>query len=168
MTEAIIESGIHDAIAHKLNQQGKLSRRAVAEAIINNVRKTIIREHLTDPKFYDEMSKLLNDLIKQSREDTASYERFLEAAEALAKKLGKKNTASYPQVLTGHPEAIVLFNNLGSLPATIVPMPGGRRGKGEAGLGDRPDHAREGPGGLEGRRHAREAGAQRPLPPSGT
>ena len=134
LTEAIIESGIHDAIAHKLNQQGKLSRRAVAEAIINNVRKTIIREHLTDPKFYDEMSKLLNDLIKQSREDTESYERFLEAAEALAKKLGKKNTASYPQVLTGHPEAIVLFNNLGSLPATKFQCPADEEGKAKLAL----------------------------------
>src|SRR5690606_721685 len=61
LVELIIETGIHDAIARKLNDRGKLSNNAVAEGIINNVRKTIIREQLTDPKFYEEMSKLLDD-----------------------------------------------------------------------------------------------------------
>jgi type I restriction enzyme R subunit len=61
------QTGIHDAIAKKLNEKGKLSKNAIAEGIINNVRKTIIRDQLTDPKFYAQMSKLLDDLIKQSR-----------------------------------------------------------------------------------------------------
>ncbi len=65
LTEMIIETGIHDAIARKLNAKGKLSNNAIAEGIINNVRKTIIRDQLTDPRFYAEMSKLLDDLIKQ-------------------------------------------------------------------------------------------------------
>ena len=64
LTELIIETGIHDAIARKLNDKGKLSKNAVAEGIINNVRKTIIRDQLTDPRFYDQMSKLLEDLIR--------------------------------------------------------------------------------------------------------
>ena len=37
LTEAIIETGIHDAIARKLNEKGKLSKNAIAEGIINNV-----------------------------------------------------------------------------------------------------------------------------------
>jgi type I restriction enzyme R subunit len=81
LTEAIIQTGIHDAIAQKLNQKGKLSKRAIAETIINNVRKTIIRDQLTDPKFYEEMSQLLKDLIQQKRDDTESYEKFLKQAE---------------------------------------------------------------------------------------
>ena len=90
LTELIIETGIHDAIARKLNEKGKLSRNAIAEGIINNVRKTIIRDQLTDPRFYEEMSKLLDDLIKQSRADTAAYEEFLKKAEALVKRLAQK------------------------------------------------------------------------------
>jgi len=43
LVELIIETGIHDAIAKKLNEKGKLSKNAIAEGIINNVRKTIIR-----------------------------------------------------------------------------------------------------------------------------
>jgi type I restriction enzyme R subunit len=87
LTELIVETGIHDAIARKLNEKGKLSRNAIAEGIINNVRKTIIREQLTDPRFYEQMSKLLDDLIKQNRTDTAAYEAFLRNAEDLVKRL---------------------------------------------------------------------------------
>ncbi|CAM2973821.1 type I restriction endonuclease subunit R [Dichelobacter nodosus] len=115
LTELIIETGIHDAIAKKFNQKGKLSNNAIAEGIINNIRKTIVREQLTDPKFYDEISKLLEDLIKQQCDDTAAYKQFLQKVEELVKKMATKNTGNYPRVLNGHPEAIVLFNNLASI-----------------------------------------------------
>jgi type I restriction enzyme R subunit len=59
------------------------------------------------------MSKLLDDLIKQNRADTAAYEQFLKQAEALVKRLaGKQPAAGIPATLHGKPEAIVLFNNL--------------------------------------------------------
>ena len=113
LTELIVKTGIHDAIAHKLNEKGKLSKNAVAEGIINNVRKTIIRDQLTDPRFYAEMSKLLDDLIKQSRADASAYEAFLKKAEELVKRMDKKDTvAGVPAILHSKPEAIVLFNNL--------------------------------------------------------
>ena len=113
LTDLIIKTGIHDAIARKLNEKGKLTRNAVAEAIINNVRKTIIRDQLTDPMFYAEMSKLLEDLIQQKRNDTASYEQFLRNAEALAKQLGQgRGENNVPAELHGNKEATVLYNNL--------------------------------------------------------
>jgi type I restriction enzyme R subunit len=124
LTEAIIETGIHDAIAQKLNRKGNLSKNAIAEGIINNVRKTIIRDQLTDPKFYDEMSKLLDDLIKQKRDDTASYELFLKEAERMIQQLGRKQpTVNIPAVLHGNSEATVLFNNLATIPATTFQCP---------------------------------------------
>lgn len=124
LTELIIETGIHDAIAKKLNQQGKLSKNAIAEGIINNVRKTIIRDQLTDPRFYAQMSKLLDDLIKQSRDDTAAYEEFLRKAEDLVKRLAAKQPeAGVPAALHGNHEAAVLYNNLGSIPATTFRYP---------------------------------------------
>ena len=113
LTELIIETGIHDAIAKQLNQKGKLSKNAIAEGIINNVRKTIIRDQLTDPRFYEEISKLLEDLIKQKRDAAESYENFLKQAEELVKKMGGKTPSSgVPAVLHGKPEATVIFNNL--------------------------------------------------------
>lgn len=113
LTEAVIETGIHDAIARKLNDKGNLSRNSIAEGIINNVRKTIVRDHLTDPRFYEEMSKLLDDLIKQSREDAAAYEEFLRKAESLVKRLAARQSADgVPAALHGRREATVIYNNL--------------------------------------------------------
>lgn len=113
LTELIIETGIHDAIARKLNEKGQLSRNAIAEGIINNVRKTVIREQLADPRFYEQMSQLLEDLIKQSRADAAAYEEFLKTAEALVKRLAAKHPdEAVPAALHGKREATVIYNNL--------------------------------------------------------
>ena len=113
LTELIIETGIHDAIARKLNEKGTLSKNAIAEGIINNVRKTIIREHLTDPRFYEQMSKLLDDLIKQNRADATAYKEFLRKAEVLVKRLAAKQTdEGVPAALHGKREATVIYNNL--------------------------------------------------------
>jgi len=113
LTELIIETGIHDAIARRLNEKGKLSNNAVAEGIINNVRKTIIRDQLTDPRFYEHMSQLLDDLIKQSRADAAAYEKFLRKAEALVKRLAAKQPdEAIPAALHGRREATVIYSNL--------------------------------------------------------
>lgn len=129
LTELIIETGIHDAIARKLNQKGKLSKNAIAEGIINNIRKVIVRDQLTDPKFYDEMSQLLNDLIQQKRDETAAYEEFLIKAEALVRKMAAKNTVGHPHVLNGHLEAITIFNNLASIATTTFVCPTGENAK---------------------------------------
>jgi len=113
LVELIIQTGIHDAIAKKLNAKGNLSHNAIAEGIINNVRKTIIREQLTDPRFYAEMSKLLDDLIKQTRADAAAYEEFLKKAEALAKRVAAKQPETdVPSGLHGNRDAIVIYRNL--------------------------------------------------------
>jgi type I restriction enzyme R subunit len=122
LTDLIIRTGIHDAIARKLNAQGKLSRNGIAEGIINNVRKTIIRDQLTDPRFYAEMSQLLDDLIRQSRVDAVAYEAFLKQAEELVKRLARKDTADgVPAELHGKPEAIVVFKNLLEILAKQMP-----------------------------------------------
>lgn len=113
LTELIVETGIHNAIAQRLNEKGKLSNEAVAEGIINNVRKTILREQLTDPRFYEEMSKLLDDLIRQLRTGAIDYEEFLRGQEALAKRLAARQTdAGLPAALHGKREAAVIYHNL--------------------------------------------------------
>ncbi|HUX42194.1 MAG TPA: type I restriction endonuclease subunit R [Rectinemataceae bacterium] len=124
LTDLIIKTGIHDAIAKGMNQKGKLSRNAVAEGIINNVRKTIIRDQLTDPRFYEHMSKLLDDLIQQSRADAAAYEEFLRKTEALVRRLAEKQPdPGTPDSLAGKREATVIYNNLGSIPSSTFEYP---------------------------------------------
>lgn len=59
------------------------------------------------------MSKLLDDLISQSRADTAAYEEFLRKAEALVNGLAAKQPeAGLPAALHGHREATAIYNNL--------------------------------------------------------
>ena len=124
LTQAIIETGIHDAIAKQLNEKGKLSKNAVAEGIINNIRKTIIRDQLTDPRFYVEMSKLLEDLIKQSRNSAKAYEDFLKKAEDLVRKMATREAGpDLPASLFGNREAVVIYNYLLALPATGFVVP---------------------------------------------
>jgi type I restriction enzyme, R subunit len=124
LVELIIETGIHDAIAKKLNEKGTLSNNGVASGIINNVRQTIIREKLTDPRFYEEMSKLLDDLIKENKDSTEAYEKWLNKAEDLVKRLaGKFSKGSHPSSLTGNHRAIVLFNNLDSIATNTFECP---------------------------------------------
>ena len=123
LVELIVDSGIHDAIARKLNASGKLTKNSVAEGIVNNIRKTIIRDQLTDPRFYEKMSLLLDDLIQQSRVDSAAYEEFLKKAEALAKELSAKGmVGDVPSALHGRPEATVIWRNL---PALLAESPSG-------------------------------------------
>ncbi|AGA33514.1 Type I restriction-modification system, restriction subunit R [Thioalkalivibrio nitratireducens DSM 14787] len=123
LVELIVETGIHDAIARKLNQKGKLSKNAVAEGIINNVRKTIIRNQLTDPRFYEQLSKLLDDLITDWRKETASYKQFLERAEALVKKMAQGQSGEdMPPELAGRREAQVIYNNLPGILAESRPV----------------------------------------------
>ena len=64
-------------------------------------------------RFYDQMSKLLDDLIKLSRTDAAAYEEFLRKAEALVKRLAAKQPdEGVPAALHGNREATVIYNNL--------------------------------------------------------
>jgi type I restriction enzyme, R subunit len=57
--------------------------------------KPSIRDQLTDPRFYAEMSNLLDDLIRQSRADSTADEAFLKKAEELVKRMAQKNTEGH-------------------------------------------------------------------------
>lgn len=124
LVEMIVDTGVHDVIAREINARGTLSKRAVAETIINNVRKVIIRDQLTDPRFYERMSALLEDLIAQSTREAAEYEEFLRKAEALVRQLADRGRVEgVPTVLHGNAEATVLFNNLPTVPARTFQYP---------------------------------------------
>jgi type I restriction enzyme R subunit len=59
------------------------------------------------------MSILLDDLIRQKREETEDYEAFLRKAEELVRKMSQgQNADDVPDELWGKSEAIVIYNNL--------------------------------------------------------
>lgn len=75
----------------------KKNKDAVAETIVNNVRKTIVDERAMNPKYYETMSSLLDALIEQRRQEAIDYKKYLEGLIALATKVGKKESDTvYP------------------------------------------------------------------------
>ena len=62
-------------------------RRAVAETIANNVRRLIVDELAVNPRYYERMSTLLDELIKRRREEVIAYDDYLKEVAALAAKV---------------------------------------------------------------------------------
>lgn len=115
LVDLIVKTGIHDAIAIKWNE--KTSRAAVANGIVNNIRKEINDKKDTDPRFYEKMSKLLSDLLEGHKRGSLAYGEFLKKMEELAKKIhaGDNSADNMPEAIKNEPFAIAVYNNLDSL-----------------------------------------------------
>ncbi|SFS63174.1 type I restriction endonuclease subunit R [Lutibacter maritimus] len=98
LLEIIENSGIADAIS-SLGSGIRKNRGAVAEAIENNIRSKIINERLTNPAFFEKMSKLLEALIIERKEDAISYEEYLKKIAILAKQANAGKTDDTPDIL---------------------------------------------------------------------
>jgi type I restriction enzyme R subunit len=111
LLDLIVKSGIADAIG-SLPGGIKSSKVAIAETIENNVRQKIIKDHLLDPAFYDEMSKLLKTIIEERKAQAIEYEDYLHKIAKLVKDLSAGKTVDIPvQLKTAAQRA--LYNNLG-------------------------------------------------------
>jgi type I restriction enzyme R subunit len=51
--------------------------KAVAETITNNIRRTVIEKSPTNPKYFEKMSHLLSEVVKQLDQDSVEYEALL-------------------------------------------------------------------------------------------
>lgn len=111
LLELIVNTGIADAI-NSLPKGIQASKEAVAETIENNVRQKIIKEHLIDPAFFEEMSKLLDIIIKERKANAISYEEYLKKIADLAKRVNEGKGESTPDGLNT-PAKRALYNNLG-------------------------------------------------------
>lgn len=110
LVELIVQrgAGAIDALPEGIRS----SEKAVAETIVNNVRKLIIDEQPINPKYYENMSDLLDDLIEQRRQDAIDYAEFLAQVIELAKQAASPSTESYPAGVDT-PGKRALFDNLG-------------------------------------------------------
>ena len=112
LLDIIVKTGIADAI-NSMPNGIKSNREAVAETIENNVRKKIIKEHLIDPAFFENMSKLLAAIIKERKANAISYEEYLKQIAELAKHVNEGKSDETPEVLKT-PAQRALYNNLGN------------------------------------------------------
>ena len=70
---------------------------SAAEAIENNIRRIIVDSNPLNPKFYENLSQILDELIEQRKKGALDYEKYLKEVIGLAKKLKNKSTGkTYP------------------------------------------------------------------------
>lgn len=110
LLEIIEKSGIAEAI-NNMPEGVKGSKQAVAETIENNVRQKIIRDHLLDPAFFNQMSVLLDEVIKDRKAKAISYEEYLKKIADLTAKLNEGKAESTPENVKTHGQR-ALYNNL--------------------------------------------------------
>ncbi len=88
------------------------NRNAIAETIENNVRRKIIKEHLSDPAYYEKMSTLLDEIITLRKAKAIEYEEYLKRIADLARKVEAGLAEDTPEQLRSSPALRALYNNL--------------------------------------------------------
>ena len=110
LVDLIVKLG--DEVSETPEEKRKSRQTAVAETIENNVRKVINEESQTNPKYYERMSILLNELIKERKQQTIDYLSYLEKIKELAKDLTSPGTnTSYPSSINSKAKQ-ALYDNL--------------------------------------------------------
>jgi len=90
----------------------KKDPQAMAETIENNLRKTIVDENPVNPKYYEQMSQLLDALIKERRDSAIDYQDYLDRVKQLSHQVVQPFTTHYPPTLDT-PAKKSLYDNLG-------------------------------------------------------
>jgi len=111
LLQLIAEKGIDEA-ANSLPAGIRKNKEAMAETIENNIRRLIIDEMPTNPKYYEKMSVLLNELIQQRKLEASEYKKYLTALADLIKKVTKpESSKDYPKNMNTKGKR-ALFDNL--------------------------------------------------------
>lgn len=110
LVELIVERG-QDAVK-ALPKGITKSEETVAETIENNMRRLIVDDMPINPKYYEKMSTLLDELIKERKENARSYEEYLAKIVELSKRIiNPANSATYPKNLNSNAKRS-LYDNL--------------------------------------------------------
>ncbi len=111
LLEIIVKLGVDEAI-DSLPGSIKGDREAMAETIENNVRTKIVKEHLTDPVFFEKMSLLLSEVIKQRKAMAIEYEVYLKEIAEIARQVQKGKMSDTPEDLDTRGK-VALFHHFG-------------------------------------------------------
>ena len=108
--DLVLKDGM-DAI-ETLPKRIRKNKKAVAETIENNVRRLIVEEKPTNPKFFEKMSVLLDEIIAFRRENSELYGEYLKKVENLIQNLKNPSSSkSYPNTVNTK-GLIALYDNL--------------------------------------------------------
>lgn len=108
LLEIITKAGLEKA-KETLPDAIRKDQEAMAETIENNVRTKIVKEHLTDPVFFEKMSLLLSEIIRQRKAKAINYEEYLKQIAILAQQVQEGKTSDTPKELDS-PAKVVLYH----------------------------------------------------------
>ena len=108
LLEIIVKAGI-DKATESLPESIRKDRDAMAETIENSVRSKIVKEQLTDAVFFEKMSLLLSEIIKQRKAKALDYEEYLKRIAALVKQVQEGKTSDTPEELDT-PAKVALYH----------------------------------------------------------
>ena len=118
LVQLIVERGVQAVKA--LPQAIREKEKAAAETIENNVRKLIIDESPINPKYYENMSELLDALIAQRKQQAVDYQTYLEKIVELTRQAkGGPHAGGYPASID-KPALRALYDNLDRDEATAL------------------------------------------------
>jgi len=112
LIDLIIQRG--PAAIDELPETIKDNQEATAETIENNVRKTIIDGMPGNPIYFELMSKLLAEIIKQRRNQALSYREYLHKIIELARQVRKPESSQRYSPRLDTPAKRAFYDNLGS------------------------------------------------------
>ena len=112
LIELIVDKGC-DELINALPDDIANDEGNVAETIENNVRKTIVDENPVNPKYYEHMSVLLNELVTLRRQKAVDYKEYLHKIRELSAKVLRPNSANnhYPDSINTNAKR-ALYDNL--------------------------------------------------------
>ena len=90
-------------------------KESAAEAIENNIRKKVVERIILNPKYYEKMSAVLEQLILERRQGVISYAQLLEKYIELARNVTKpEENESYPEKVRSSAALRALYDNTGN------------------------------------------------------
>ena len=87
---------------------------SAAEAIENNIRKKVVEKIVLNPKYYEKMSAVLEQLILERKQGVITYTQLLEKYIELARNVTKpEENESYPEKVRHSAAMRALYDNTG-------------------------------------------------------
>ena len=113
LVQLIVENGVE--VIDQL-PGGVRSNRAATATIENNVRRLIVDKSEVNPRYYENMSNLLDDIIRDRRQEVIDFREYLSRIEELSRRVvGQDEQIGYPpDINTGPLRAF--FDNVDNLP----------------------------------------------------
>ena len=111
LVQLIVNNGAEEAVQN-LPEGIRTNQEAISAAIDNNIRRVIVDRTEVNPKYYEEMSRLLDELIQQRRQEKIDYQQYLSKVTELSTQVTDPPTEAYPHGIdTAARQAF--FDNLG-------------------------------------------------------